>query len=65
MSKTALTYLEAVALIAAVSLPVHYLGGVDWPWAIVIGAAASIALRWLIHRAVAIRLRRPPLAGGR
>ena len=65
MSKTALTYAETLVFIVAISVPVHYLAGLDWPWAIVIGAAASIALRWLIHRAVAIRLRRPPLAGGR
>lgn len=65
MFKTALTYLEAVALIAAVSVPVHYLGEVDWPLAIAIGAAASIALRWLIHRGALEHLRKPPLAGGR
>jgi hypothetical protein len=48
--KTALTYVGAVALIAAVSVPVHFLAEVDWPLAIGIGAAASIALRWLLHR---------------
>jgi hypothetical protein len=63
--KTSLTYLEAVALVAAVSVPVHYLGEVDWPWAIVIGAAGSIMLRWLIHRGVLGNLRKPPLTGGR
>jgi hypothetical protein len=65
MSKTALTYIEAAALIAAVSVPVHYFGEIDWPWAIVIGAAASIGLRWLIHRGMPAPLRKPPVAGGR
>ena len=65
MLKTALNSLEAVALIAAVSVLVHYLGQVDWPWAIVIGAAGSIVLRWLIHRGPLGNPRKPPLAGGR
>lgn len=64
MFKTALTYVEAVALIAAASVSVHFLTQVDWPLAIGIGAAASIALRWLIHRGALEHLRRP-LAGGR
>jgi hypothetical protein len=64
MFKTALTYVEAVVLIAAVSVPVHFLAQVDWPLAIGIGAAASIALRWLIHRVAPAHLRKP-LAGGR
>jgi hypothetical protein len=41
-----LTY---AAFIVAVGAPLHYLAGLDWPWAIVIGAAASIMLRFLIH----------------
>jgi hypothetical protein len=49
--KTALTPLGLVALIAVVAIPVHFLGEVDWPWAIGIGAAASIVLRSAIHRA--------------
>ena len=49
MSKTMLTYAETAALVVAVGLPVHYLAGLDWPWAIVIGVAASIILRLLIH----------------
>ena len=65
MSKRALVYAESVAFIVAVAVPVHYLGGLEWPWAIVIGAAASIMLRWLIHSETGARLRRRPLAGGR
>ena len=49
MSKTALTYAETAAFIVAVGVPIHYFAGLDWPWAIVIGAAASIILRFLIH----------------
>ena len=41
MSRKAFIYLETVAFIVAVSVLVHYLGGLDWPWAIVIGAATS------------------------
>ena len=65
MSKTALIYAEAVAVIAAVSVPVHYLGGLTWGWAIAIGAVTSIVLRWLIHGETVARLRKRPLAGGR
>ena len=53
MSKTAIHYLEALAVIAAVAVPVHYLGGLDWPWSIVLGAAASILVRALTHRRAA------------
>ena len=49
MSKTALTYAETMAFIFAVGVPAHYLVGLDWPWAIVIGAVASVLLRLLIH----------------
>ena len=49
MSKTVLTYAETAAFIVVVGVPVHYLAGLDWPWAIVIGAAASVMLRFLIH----------------
>jgi hypothetical protein len=49
MSKTVLTYVETVALIVAVGVPAHYLVGVDWPWAIVTGAVASVLLRLVIH----------------
>ena len=65
MSKTALIYAEAVAVIVAVSVPVHYVGSLEWPWAIVIGAATSIVLRWLIHGGTVARLRKRPLTGGR
>ena len=44
MLKTMLTYAENVIVIVAVGVSVHYLGGLDWPWAIVIGAAVSVAL---------------------
>jgi predicted aconitase with swiveling domain len=61
--KTALIYGEAVAVIVVVSVPIHYLGGLDWPWAIVIGAATSVVLRWLIHGGILARLRKRPLIG--
>jgi hypothetical protein len=61
--KTALVYGEAVAVIVAVSVPVHYLGELDWPWAIVIGAVALILVRSLIHSGILARLRKRPLIG--
>ena len=64
MFKTAFIYAETVVLVAAVSIPVHYLAGLDWPWALVIGAAASIALRWLTQSWRATR-RRPHASGSR
>lgn len=64
MLKTVLTYLEVVALIAVVAIPVHFVGEVDWPWAIGIGAAASIVLRWVIHRAALGNRRKRPMARG-
>jgi hypothetical protein len=64
VSKKAFIYLETVAVIVAVSVPVHYFGGLDWPWAIVIGAATSVVLRWLIHGGTLARLRKRPLIGG-
>jgi hypothetical protein len=57
------TTIENVVVIAAVGVPVHYLTGLDWPWAIVIGAAAIIALRWLIHLGGLDQRRKPPLPG--
>ena len=44
MFKTVLSTAENVAVIAAVGVQVHYRAGLDWPWAIVIGAAVLIAL---------------------
>ena len=65
MFKRALVYAESVAIIVAVSVPVHYLGGLDWPWAIVVGAATSVVLRGLVHGGTLARLRKRPLPGGR
>ena len=64
MFKRALMYAESVAIIVAVSVPVHYFGGLDWPRAIVVGAATSVVLRWLIHGGTLARLRKRPLPGG-
>ena len=66
MSKKAFIYLETVAVIVAVSVPVYYLGGLDWPWAIVIGAVTSDRAALADPRGgVAACLRKQPLAGGR
>ena len=55
-----LTYVENVVVIVAVGVPVHYLAGLDWPWAILIGAAVLVALRWLMHSAAVARVRKRP-----
>jgi hypothetical protein len=64
MAKTALNSAGSILLIVAVAVPVHYLGGLEWPWAIVIGAAGSITLRRLVHGGSVAGLRKPPAAGG-
>ena len=64
MLNTLLTYVANVIVVVAVGVSVHYLGGLDWPWAIVIGAAVSVALRWLLRSGTVARVRKPPLAGG-
>ena len=60
MSKTTIRYIEAIAVIAVIATPVHYLAGLDWAWSIVLGAVAAIALRALMHRGSA-----PPTTGER
>lgn len=49
MPRTTLVPAATVAIIVAVGIPVHYLAGLDWPLAALIGAAVSIVLRFLIH----------------
>jgi hypothetical protein len=65
MIKTALINAEAVAVIVAVSVPVHYLGGLAWAWAVVTGAVTSIVLRRLIHVGNLARAWKRPLTRGR
>jgi hypothetical protein len=62
--KTMLTSIENVIVIVAVGVSAHYLAGLDWPWAILIGGAVSVALRWLVRSGTLARLRKPPLTGG-
>ena len=64
MLNTMLTYVANVIVIVVVSVSVHYLGGLDWPWATLIGAAALVALRWLLRSVGTARTRKPPLTGG-
>lgn len=54
-----------VVAIVAVSLPVHYLGGLDWPWAIVVGAITSVAVRSVFTSGIVARRRKRLLPGGR
>ena len=65
MRKTLLTSLENVVVIGAAGVSVHYLAGLDWPWAILIGGGVSIALRWLLRSGTVARVRKPkpPLTG--
>jgi hypothetical protein len=64
MLKRLLTYAGNVIVIVAVGIPIHYLAGLDWPWAILIGAGLTVALRWLIRNGSLARVRKPPLTGG-
>lgn len=64
MLETMLISLGSVAVIAAVGVAVHYTAGLDWPWAIVIGAAIAIALRWLLRSEVEKGSGKPPLTRG-
>ncbi|HEY7251068.1 MAG TPA: hypothetical protein VIG37_11295 [Methylomirabilota bacterium] len=47
--KTATVYAETIAILAAAAIAVHFLAGVDWPWAITAGAAVAVVLRSLLH----------------
>ena len=49
MLKTTIHYIEAIAGVAAVAAPVHYVAGLDWPWAVFLGAAVVVVLRALSH----------------
>jgi membrane protein implicated in regulation of membrane protease activity len=55
---------ESVIVIVAVGASLHYLAGFDWPWAVLIGAGVSVALRWLLRSGMRMRPRKPPLSGG-
>ena len=61
MLETMLSFVESVIVIVVVGVSLHYLAGLDWPWAILIGAAVSVALRWFLRSGVAAR---PPPPGG-
>ena len=64
MLKSIAAYAQAVALIAVVAVPLHFLAGLDWPWAVVAGGLAAIVLRPLIRRA-RIASDGRPIAGSR
>lgn len=64
MLKTMLIYLGNIVVIVAVGVSVHYLAGLDWPWAILIGGGVSVGLRWLLRGGTAARVSKPPLTGG-
>ena len=57
MIKTVLPYAETVMFTVVTSVPVHYFGGLDWPWALVIGLATATVLRALIHASTALHSR--------
>ena len=60
MLNTMLSFVENVIVIVVVGVSLHYLGGLDWPWAILIGAAVLVALRWLLP---SVRAARPRVSG--
>lgn len=61
MLETVPMSVASVAFIAAFGVAVHYAAGLDWPWAIVIGAAVAVALRWLLRSETVSGTRKPPL----
>ena len=44
MSKTTTNYAQTSGILVATAVGVHYLGSLDWPWAIVIGALGGEVL---------------------
>jgi hypothetical protein len=54
--KTAALYAQTLVVLAVVAVAVHYLAGLDWPWAILAGAVASLLARAVFqHRSAARR----------
>lgn len=64
MLDATLATVENVIVIAAVGASLHYLAGLDWPWAVLVGAGVSLALRRLLRSRTLMRPRKPPLSGG-
>ena len=50
MHNRVLLYAETAVVTVLVCLPVHYLAGLDWPWAIALGLVASMAVRAAVRR---------------
>ena len=48
MSKATTIYAQTLVILAVTAVVAHYLAGLDWPWALVAGAALSILARALI-----------------
>jgi hypothetical protein len=48
--KTALLYVETIAILVAVAAAAHFLASLDWPWAIALGGAAASVARALQRR---------------
>jgi Kef-type K+ transport system membrane component KefB len=49
MSKKTTIYVQTLVILALTAVIAHYLAGLDWPWALVAGAALSIIARTLIN----------------
>ena len=64
MLETMLSFVENVIVIVVVGVSLHYLGGLDWPWAVLIGGGVLVALRWFLRSGVVARVRKPPVTGG-
>ncbi len=50
MHNGVLLYAETAVVTVLVCLPVHYLAGLDWPWAIALGLVASMVVRAAVRR---------------
>jgi hypothetical protein len=40
---------STLGVLVGVAVAVHYIAGLDWPWAIVAGAAVSMIVRGLLR----------------
>ena len=49
MSRSALLYLETVAITIVTLLPLHYFADLSWPRALMTGLVTAIVVRAVIH----------------
>jgi len=65
MFKTTFSYAQTLAILVMAAVGIHYATSLDWPWAILAGAAASAAVRPLLPLARRILVSRRNSASAR